>query len=86
MRGVERRKDNDFLLSDPTQDPACRPAVAKLETIEAELTDDKLDTTQKERLRWRAVLIRGMLTPRLITPCRERGCRDQITVSNDDGI
>jgi hypothetical protein len=49
------------------------PLVAQLsrmlETIQAELADDKLDAIQKERLRWRAVMIRGLLTPRLITRC-----------------
>jgi hypothetical protein len=44
-----------------------------LENIEAGLADDKLDAIQEKRLRWRAELIRGLLTPRPITRCRERG-------------
>jgi hypothetical protein len=36
-----------------------------LENIEAGLTDDKLDAIEEKRLRWRAELIRGLLTPRL---------------------
>jgi hypothetical protein len=35
-----------------------------LEGIEAELGNEKLEPAQKSRLRHRAVLIRGMLTPR----------------------
>ena len=34
-----------------------------LENIEADLADGKLDAVQAERLRWRAELIRGLLTP-----------------------
>ena len=37
-----------------------------LENIEAELADDRLDATQEERLRWRAELIRRLLTLRPI--------------------
>jgi hypothetical protein len=38
-----------------------------LENIEADLADGKLDAMQAERLRWRAELIRWLLTPRPIT-------------------
>ena len=38
-----------------------------LENIEADLADGKLDTLQSERLRWRAELIRSLLTPNRIT-------------------
>jgi hypothetical protein len=38
-----------------------------LEGIEADLTDDKLDAIQAKRLRWRAELIRSLLTPGQIT-------------------
>ena len=38
-----------------------------LENIEADLADGKLDATQAERLRWRAELIRSLLTPSPIT-------------------
>jgi hypothetical protein len=38
-----------------------------LEYIEADLADGKLDGVQTERLRWRAELIRWLLTPRPIT-------------------
>ena len=38
-----------------------------LENIEADLTDGKLDAVQAERLRWRAELIRSLLTPSRIT-------------------
>jgi hypothetical protein len=38
-----------------------------LESIEADLTDGKLDAVQTERLRWRAELIRSLLTPSRIT-------------------
>ena len=38
-----------------------------LENIEADLTDGELDAVQTERLRWRAELIRWLLTPRPIT-------------------
>jgi hypothetical protein len=38
-----------------------------LESIEADLTDDQLDAIQAERLRWRAELIRSLLTPGRIT-------------------
>ena len=34
-----------------------------LENIEADLTDGKLDAIQAERFRWRAELIRSLLTP-----------------------
>ena len=34
-----------------------------LENIEADLADGKLDMLQSERLRWRAELIRSLLTP-----------------------
>jgi hypothetical protein len=44
-----------------------------LEHIEAELTNDKLDAPQEERLRWRAELIRKLLTLRPIPQHRERG-------------
>ena len=44
-----------------------------LEHIEAELADDKLDAPQEERLRWRAELIRKLLTLRPIPQRRERG-------------
>ena len=48
-----------------------------LENIEAGLADDKLDAIEEKRLRWRAELIRGLLTRRPITRCRERGPYDQ---------
>ena len=38
-----------------------------LENIEADLADGKLDAVQAERLRWRAELIRSLLTPSRIT-------------------
>ena len=38
-----------------------------LENIEADLTDGKLDAVQAGRLRWRAELIRSLLTPSRIT-------------------
>jgi len=38
-----------------------------LENIEADLADGKLDAVQAERLRWRAELIRSLLTPNRIT-------------------
>ena len=38
-----------------------------LENIEADLADGKLGTVQAERLRWRAELIRSLLTPSRIT-------------------
>ena len=41
-----------------------------LEHIEAELTNNKLDVSQEDRLRWRAELIRKLLTLR---PVPERG-------------
>ena len=43
-----------------------------LENIEAQLADDRLDATQKETLRWRAELIRTLLTLRPIPQRRER--------------
>jgi hypothetical protein len=43
-----------------------------LEHIE-ELANDKLDAPQEERLRWRAELIRELLTLRSIPQRRERG-------------
>jgi len=44
-----------------------------LEHIEAELANDKLDAPQEKRLRWRAELIRELLTLRSIPQRRERG-------------
>jgi hypothetical protein len=44
-----------------------------LEHIETELANDKLDAPQEERLRWRAELIRELLTLRSIPQRRERG-------------
>ena len=44
-----------------------------LDRIEAELADNKLDASQEERLRWRAELIRRLLTLRPIRQRRERG-------------
>jgi hypothetical protein len=41
-----------------------------LEQIEAELANNKLDVSQEDRLRWRAELIRKLLTLR---PVPERG-------------
>ena len=38
-----------------------------LENIEADLADSKPDAVQTERLRWRAELIRSLLTPSRIT-------------------
>ena len=38
-----------------------------LENIEADLADGKLGTVQAERLRWRAELIRSLLSPSRIT-------------------
>jgi hypothetical protein len=38
-----------------------------LESIEADLTDGKLDAVQTDRLRWRVELIRSLLTPSRIT-------------------
>ena len=38
-----------------------------LENIEADLADGKLDAVRAERLRWRAELIRSLLTPSRIT-------------------
>jgi hypothetical protein len=38
-----------------------------LEQIEAGLADKKLELAEEQRLRWRAELIRSLLTPRLIT-------------------
>ena len=38
-----------------------------LENIEAELASEKLKAAEEERLRYRAELIRGLLTPRPIT-------------------
>jgi hypothetical protein len=38
-----------------------------LETIEADLAGGKLDAMQAERLRWRAELIRSLLTPSQVT-------------------
>jgi hypothetical protein len=45
----------------------------RIERIEAELADNKLDASQEERLRRRAELIRRLLTLRPIRPRRERG-------------
>ena len=44
-----------------------------LKRIEAELADNKLDPSQEERFRWRAELIRRLLTLRPIRQRRERG-------------
>jgi hypothetical protein len=38
-----------------------------LENIEADLADGKLDAMEAERLRWRAELIRSLLTPSQVT-------------------
>jgi hypothetical protein len=38
-----------------------------LENIEADLADGKMDAMQAERLRWRAELIRSLLTPSQVT-------------------
>jgi hypothetical protein len=38
-----------------------------LENIEADLADGKVDAMQAERLRWRAELIRSLLTPSQVT-------------------
>jgi len=38
-----------------------------LENIEADLADGRLDAMQRERLRWRAELIRWLLTPSQVT-------------------
>jgi hypothetical protein len=38
-----------------------------LENIEADLADGKLDAMEAERLRWRADLIRSLLTPSQVT-------------------
>ena len=38
-----------------------------LENIEADLAGGKLDAVQTERLRWRAELIRWLLTPSQVT-------------------
>ena len=44
--------------------PLAAALAQMLENIEVGLADDKLDAIQKKRLRWRAELIRGLLTPR----------------------
>ena len=38
-----------------------------LNQIQAELTGEKLEAAEEERLRQRAELIRGLLAPRLVT-------------------
>jgi hypothetical protein len=38
-----------------------------LQNIKAELTDEKLEAAEEERLRHRAELIRGLLTPSRLT-------------------
>jgi hypothetical protein len=52
-----------------------------LEGIEAELADDKLQVTEEERLRWRAELIR-----RLLTPSRPRLRREVIEAADPTGF
>jgi hypothetical protein len=47
-----------------------------LEHIEAELAHDKLDAPQEERLRWRAELIRRLLTVRPIPQVESAGKRE----------
>ena len=51
--------------------PLTAALLQMLEHIEAELADDKLDAIKEQRLRWRAELIRGLLTPRPIMRCRQ---------------
>ena len=70
---LDRNIWNDVCLFDPTEIPLAAALSRMLEHIEAELANDKLDAPQEERLRWRAELIRKLLTLRPIPQLRERG-------------
>ena len=67
---VERGLTTLEITSSYLQQPLVPFAAAlsqMLENIEADLADGKLGTVQAERLRWRAELIRSLLTPSRIT-------------------
>jgi hypothetical protein len=67
---LEPYRDWEIMTSSYLQQPLVPFAVAlsqMLENIEADLADGKLGTVQAERLRWRAELIRSLLTPSRIT-------------------
>jgi hypothetical protein len=49
-----------------------------LERIDLELASEKLGAAEERRLRWRAELIRRLLTPRPITRSRQRASHVQI--------
>ena len=55
-----------FYLTRP-EIPLAAALSQMLDNIEADLADGKLDAMQADRLRWRAELIRWLLTPRSIT-------------------
>ena len=55
-----------FYLTQP-EIPIAAALSQMLESIEADLTDGKLDAVQTDRLRWRVELIRSLLTPSRIT-------------------
>ena len=55
-----------FALTQP-KIPLAAALSQMLENIEADLADGKLDAMEAERLRWRAELIRSLLTPSQVT-------------------